>query len=98
MDKNDSVDGSSPGAQKKPKKSVELIEINADLCKGCSICVEFCPTDVFQESNKLSKRGYYVPIVVDIERCPGCRLCELLCPELAIIIEYVKKTTKTEAK
>jgi 2-oxoglutarate ferredoxin oxidoreductase subunit delta len=78
-------------AVKKPKKGFKLIEINKNYCKGCDICIEFCPTDVFEKSGKLNPKGYYMPDVVRIEDCTGCRLCDLLCPEFAIvIIDYQK--------
>jgi 2-oxoglutarate ferredoxin oxidoreductase subunit delta len=63
-----------------------LIEIDDDLCKGCEICIAFCPLKVFENSEKLNRKGYYVPIVAKEDECVGCRLCELLCPEFAIII------------
>lgn len=63
-----------------------MIEINDDLCKGCEICIAFCPLKVFANSDKLNRKGYYVPVVVDEDACVGCRLCELLCPEFAIIV------------
>jgi 2-oxoglutarate ferredoxin oxidoreductase subunit delta len=63
------------------------IDISENLCKGCDICIEFCPLEVFDNSDKLSRRGYYIPVIAKPEECNACRLCELLCPELAIIIE-----------
>ncbi len=63
-----------------------LIEINENLCKGCDICIEFCPTDVFRKSDNLNRKGYYLPVVARVEDCTGCRICDLLCPEFAIVI------------
>ena len=63
-----------------------MIEINDDLCKGCDICIEFCPLKVFLKSDSLNRKGYYIPIIAEEDLCVGCRLCELLCPEFAIII------------
>ncbi len=73
-------------AVKKHKKSVKLIEINKNYCKGCDICIEFCPTDVFEKSEELNRKGYYLPVVARVEDCTACRLCDLMCPEMAIVI------------
>jgi 2-oxoglutarate ferredoxin oxidoreductase subunit delta len=67
------------------RKQVQ-IRIDENLCKGCDICIEFCPLNVFEVSRDLSRRGYYVPKVVREEDCNGCGICDLLCPDLAIIL------------
>ena len=67
-----------------------IVEISDDLCKGCEICIAFCPLNVFASSDSLNQRGYYVPKVVDAEACSACRLCELLCPEFAIFVDKDK--------
>lgn len=60
------------------KKKANLI-IKEDYCKGCRICVEFCPTKV------LTMEGGKVKIA-DIEKCIKCGLCELRCPDYAIYL------------
>lgn len=64
----------------------QMIEINEELCKGCDICIDFCPLEVLAISEIINRRGYYPPKVVNEEKCIGCRLCELVCPEFAITI------------
>ncbi|MBI5826667.1 MAG: tungsten formylmethanofuran dehydrogenase [Deltaproteobacteria bacterium] len=44
---------------------------------GCSICVDFCPTNV------LEMRGTVVA-VKDLAACTRCQLCDLRCPDFAI--------------
>ncbi|MDY6865424.1 MAG: ferredoxin family protein [Halobacteriota archaeon] len=69
--------------------------INEDYCKGCNLCVDICPKDVYSEGREVSKRGYKVPIIKNIDECldfkrmkegsePRCSLCELSCPDQAI--------------
>ena len=63
-----------------------MIEISEELCKGCGICTEFCPLEVFITSDNISRRGYYLPEVVKEEKCTGCKKCQLMCPEFAIAV------------
>jgi 2-oxoglutarate ferredoxin oxidoreductase subunit delta len=56
------------------------IQINDAWCKGCAICVEFCPKDVLA-MNRLDKVE-----VRAIESCTKCLRCEQLCPDFAIVI------------
>jgi 2-oxoglutarate ferredoxin oxidoreductase subunit delta len=88
--------GANP--KKQPKLKIEHIEISGNLCKGCDICIEFCPTDVFDKSDKLNRRGYYLPVVARVKDCTGCRLCDLMCPEMAIIIVEEQQPGSAKAK
>ena len=56
------------------------IEINDAWCKGCAICVEFCPKDVLRMT-PLDKVE-----VVKIDACTKCLRCEQLCPDFAIVV------------
>jgi len=56
------------------------IEINDNWCKGCAICVEFCPKDVLAMQD-----GY--PVVVDLAACNRCQLCDIRCPDFAITVK-----------
>jgi 2-oxoglutarate ferredoxin oxidoreductase subunit delta len=58
------------------KSNLNLI-INKAWCKGCGICVEFCPKDVLEVKNEKVE-------IVDIDKCIKCGLCELRCPDYAI--------------
>jgi len=73
------------------QKKVFRVTINEDLCKGCDICVDFCPRNVYESSDRINVRGYYQPIIIAQDDCTGCKLCELLCPEMAIVIKEIKK-------
>ena len=52
-----------------------------DWCKGCGICMAFCPVGIIAKD----KRGK--PVITDPDKCIGCRFCELHCPDFAITIE-----------
>lgn len=62
------------------------ISIDENLCKGCEICVERCPTDVF-EMTGTGVDSY--PTVTDIDACTDCKTCELLCPDFALEVERI---------
>jgi 2-oxoglutarate ferredoxin oxidoreductase subunit delta len=58
-----------------------FILLHREWCKGCGICVAFCPRDVL-------KMGEDGKVEVDKEEdCTGCALCELRCPDFAILVE-----------
>jgi len=60
------------------------IEIDYELCKGCKICMAFCPKDVICTSDKLNAGGYLPASFDDDGECTGCTICALVCPEAAI--------------
>ena len=63
------------------------LHINQKYCKGCHICISFCPKSALKSSEKMNEKGYFVPIEADMEQCTTCFLCEKMCPDFAIAIE-----------
>ncbi|HHX87674.1 MAG TPA: 4Fe-4S dicluster domain-containing protein [Firmicutes bacterium] len=60
------------------------LAISPDLCKGCGLCVEKCPSQVLDWSDILGIYGTAIVEPKRIERCTGCGLCQLFCPDSAI--------------
>ena len=60
------------------------IFIDKRLCKGCGICVEFCPRKVLEVGSDMDERGFHMPEAKRAEDCSLCGLCELCCPDFAI--------------
>ena len=75
-----------------------MIEVKEDWCKGCNICIERCPVDALEESDKLNRRGVRPPQLKKENDCNCCRLCELICPDFAITVIPDKEDGKKSVK
>lgn len=65
--------------------------IDEERCKGCKICIEFCPTKVLGISLRFNKKGYHPPEILYPERCTGCDICGMMCPDFAIFGIRIKQ-------
>jgi indolepyruvate ferredoxin oxidoreductase beta subunit len=54
------------------------LEIIAQWCKSCDICVKLCPERCLQLNAER------IVELAQPDKCTGCRLCEWLCPDFAI--------------
>lgn len=54
--------------------------VDEDLCTGCGICVDECPSEVFDMVDDIARAER-------VEDCTVCRLCEMDCPSEAIVVE-----------
>lgn len=75
------------------KNALDKIYLIVERCKGCNLCIEFCPKEVLAESNAYNKKGYHPPELVEIsgeKECVSCGYCSLICPEFAIYAESKK--------
>lgn len=55
------------------------VTVNRAWCKGCGICVSFCPKDALS----LDKEG---KAVHNPKPCIECGMCELYCPDMAVFV------------
>jgi 2-oxoglutarate ferredoxin oxidoreductase subunit delta len=74
------------------------ITIIKDFCKGCGICIEYCPNKVYEFSQEMNQRGYRLPRIIRIEECTECGLCDLYCPDFAILLRKQKRRKKAKEK
>lgn len=63
-----------------PAVNSRPVTVNDRWCKGCDICVVFCPKKVLErpEGGKAQ--------VVRGEDCTRCGICEMMCPDFAITL------------
>lgn len=65
-------------------KALIVYRIEADLCRGCSLCARVCPAEAI--TGKIKE-----PYTIDIEKCIRCGLCVSTCKFDAISVESTPK-------
>lgn len=75
-----------------PRGQVYIIP---ERCKGCEICIQYCPRDVLQVSEGTNAKGYHYPDIIPGRDCAcvHCEFCTLVCPEFAIFTLPVDKAS-----
>ena len=68
-----------------------VIIIDQEACKGCGLCVAFCPRRNLAEGDCLNEAGLRPVAADDPENCSGCGLCALMCPHVAIALYGERK-------
>lgn len=71
---------------------MKKVHFLTDRCKGCGLCVLFCPTKVLKMSEHLNDEGLAYPELIDFDNCNGCGICFRMCPDCAIEIREVDET------
>jgi NAD-dependent dihydropyrimidine dehydrogenase PreA subunit len=59
--------------------------VDGDRCKGCSLCVESCPTESLRIGTSLNRLGYHPVEFLPGTGCTGCGVCFYACPEPAAL-------------
>ncbi|RTZ93489.1 MAG: 4Fe-4S ferredoxin [Deltaproteobacteria bacterium] len=62
------------------RKKVVSIDVFKAWCKGCGICISFCPKEVLAQDED----GHAYP--KNLDACIACMQCELRCPDFAITV------------
>ena len=62
------------------------VEINAETCKSCLICLRACPKGVLGTTDAVNSKGYQYIVPVNAEECIGCAMCAMICPDAAITV------------
>ena len=67
---------------------INTLEITAQWCKGCDICVRMCPEHCLELNQE------QVAVMARPDDCTGCRICEWLCPDYAIKLDKTPLNAK----
>jgi len=64
------------------------VAIDKNRCKGCELCILYCPKEILEKDKELNIRGVLaaVPKKKPDKECTGCKFCTLICPEACIKI------------
>lgn len=62
------------------------VDIKIDKCKGCELCIFYCPTKHLELSNTLNRRGVKFAKIKNKTDCIGCGFCFIMCPDACIEI------------
>ena len=66
------------------KQGKGTVFVRREVCKGCSYCVDFCPSRCLEFSRDFNAKGYHFPVLARPEDCVGCDMCGNYCPDFAI--------------
>lgn len=74
-----------------------MVVIDEDRCKGCGLCVTFCPQQVLGlAEGRFNLKGYTPVEVVNPEACTGCATCATICPDVVFTVYRQKRRVKAE--
>ncbi len=66
------------------------IVVDIERCKGCSVCIGACPTEVIDLAEEVNGKGYHYSYMANPEACIGCTNCAVVCPDGVITVYRMK--------
>ncbi|HPD97543.1 MAG TPA: 4Fe-4S binding protein [Synergistales bacterium] len=66
------------------------INVLAEFCKSCGLCVQACPVKVLRISETINSKGYR-PAEQFKEGCIACGMCATTCPDAAIEVFRIEE-------
>lgn len=78
------------------QRKSNYVVIDSERCKGCHLCIAFCPKGVLKPASQINRMGY-TPAEVNEKKtreCTGCGICALMCPDVAVTVHRLKKEVK----
>ncbi len=63
------------------------LDIAADRCKGCELCVAACPEHILSlDKSVVNPRGYHPIRLTDAAACTSCARCARVCPDTVFTV------------
>jgi len=62
------------------------IVVDPEKCKGCELCVHFCPKGLMRLAKRMNSRGFHPAVLQYKRKCSGCAQCATMCPDVAITV------------
>ena len=60
------------------------IKVDTEKCKGCLLCVSFCPKGFIVVDKGMNRRGVKPARFKENSECLGCAMCAIICPDCCI--------------
>jgi len=60
------------------------VEITAERCKACDLCVRACPKKILARGSEINAGGHRYVVCTDQSQCIACASCAWNCPDSAI--------------
>ncbi len=69
------------------------IIIDSERCKGCALCISYCPVNILALDDTTTNTKGYTPLIsIDPDKCIACGFCAIMCPDSVITVErYIKE-------
>ena len=75
---------------------MDLWQVDEKVCKGCELCVRFCPREALAMSEDRNAAGYHPAYLAHPDLCTGCSICAEMCPETGITVYRRQKARDSE--
>ncbi|MEW6541167.1 MAG: 4Fe-4S dicluster domain-containing protein [Bacillota bacterium] len=68
-----------------------IVTFREERCKGCGLCVLFCPKKIVVLGSNFNSLGFHPAMVNNGAQCTGCAVCAWMCPDLVIEVSKVQR-------
>lgn len=69
---------------------MNYVYVEPDECKGCRLCVHYCPNNCLTIGSTINQLGYQATIFRS-DKCTACGICYYVCPEPGAITVHANE-------